>query len=63
MMNTAQISTERLERALRTLAGIVAGRGGEVYVEAFETLEAEVARRRSQQDARARARALAEASP
>lgn len=53
-----QISTERLERALRVVAGIVAAKGGEVYVPIFERLEKELADRERAQDARARARAL-----
>lgn len=55
---SSPVSTPRLERALRTCAGIVAGRGGEAYVALFERLEAELAERARQQDARARARAL-----
>ncbi len=54
----APINTARLERALRTCAAVVAGRGGEVYVPLFERLEAELADRARRQDARARARAL-----
>lgn len=54
----APISTARLERALRTCAAVVAGRGGEAYVALFERLEAELADRARRQDARARARAL-----
>lgn len=53
-----QISTKRLERALRIIAGIVAAEGGEVYVPIFERLERELADRKRAQDARARARAL-----
>lgn len=52
------VTTERLERALRTCAQVVAQPGGETYVAIFERLEREVAERRSAQDARTRARAL-----
>lgn len=61
-MNAA-ISDERLERALRTIAGIVARPGGETYVPLFERLESEVQKRQRAQDARARARALIAALP
>lgn len=53
------VSTDRLERALRTIAGIVAAPGGERYVAIFERLEREVQKRHGQQDAQARARRLA----
>lgn len=59
MISPAPISDERLARALRTVAGIVASKGGDAYVPLFERLESEVEKRQRAQDARARARALA----
>lgn len=58
MSRPAAITTERIERALRTIARIVAAPGGEVYAPIFERLERELAQRARQQDAVARARAL-----
>lgn len=55
----ANVSTESLERALRTIAVIVAAPGGEVYVPIFERIEAELAQRQRATDARARARQIA----
>lgn len=60
MSHAAGISTERLERALRTAARIVAGPGGEIYVPIFERLESELADRQRRSNARDRARALVE---
>lgn len=59
MTSAAHISDARIERALRTVAGIVAGKGGEAYVPIFERLESELFKRQRAQDARARARAMA----
>lgn len=59
MHTAADISPERLNRALRTLARIVAGPGGEVYIPLFERLEAEVAASARATDARDRARRMA----
>lgn len=59
MSTAAPVSTERLDRALRTVARLVAGPGGEKYVPVFERLESELAARQRMSDARARARALA----
>lgn len=55
-----QISTESLERALRTAAGIVAAPGGEVYVPIFERLESELSARQRKSDARERAKVIAQ---
>lgn len=55
----APVSTDRLDRTLRTVARIVAGPGGEKYIALFERLESEMAARERMSDARARARALA----
>lgn len=52
------ITTERIERALRDAASLVAAPGGDVYVPIFERLERELAERQNRQDAVARARAL-----
>lgn len=57
-MAGAHLTTERIERALRTVARVVAAPGGEVYAPIFERLEAELAARRRQQDAVSRARAM-----
>lgn len=62
MTTPAALSTERLGRALRTVARIVAGPGGEKYILLFERLESEMAARERMSDARARARALAEST-
>jgi hypothetical protein len=56
--DSTHISTERLERALRTCARVVVQPGGEVYTPIFERLEAEIEARRRQQDVRSRAREL-----
>lgn len=61
-MSRAGLSTERIERALATAARVVTAPGGEAYVPIFERLEREVADRRRQQDAVARARAIAAAA-
>ncbi len=52
------VSTERIERALRTCAQIVIQPGGEVYTCIFERLESELAARQRQHDTRSRARQL-----
>ena len=52
------ITVERLERALRTIARIVASPGGEVFVPVFERIESELEKRKRVEDARERARAL-----
>lgn len=62
MTSADKITTEQLERALRTAAGIVAAPGGEVYVPIFERLENELLARRRKNDARERARRIAVAS-
>lgn len=56
------MTTERIERALRDVAAIVAAPGGEAYVPLFERLERELAERQSRQDAIARARAMVDAA-
>lgn len=53
------ITAERIERALRAVARIVARPGGEAYIPIFERLERELAERQHQQSAVARARAIA----
>lgn len=58
MTTRPAITTERIERALRDAALIVAAPGGDVYVPIFERLERELAQRQRQQDAVARARAM-----
>lgn len=55
----AKITTARIERALRTIARVVAAPGGETYVPIFERLESELAARQRTTDARERARAIA----
>lgn len=55
---SGSITTDRLERALRTLALIVAAPDGEIYVPLFERIEAELTQRARQQGARERARAI-----
>lgn len=57
-----EITTERIERALRDIARIVAAPGGEVYVTLFERLERDLAERQRCADAVSRARALAAAA-
>jgi hypothetical protein len=57
-MREEEITTEQLQRALRTLAKLVAGKGGEAYVPFFERIEAELAQRERVRDAKERARAL-----
>lgn len=52
-------SRERIERALRFVAGIVVEPGGEVYLPIFERLERELADIDAKADALARARSIA----
>lgn len=54
---------ERVERALRTVAALVAQPGGEVYLPIFERLERELAAIEIQDRALERARALARVTP
>lgn len=53
-----EISTPELERTLKVLAKLVAGKGGEAYAPLFVRVEEELQARRSASDVRARARAL-----
>jgi hypothetical protein len=52
------ITTQDLERALRVLAKLVAGRDGDLYVPFFVRIEDELKARCASSDVRARARAL-----
>lgn len=52
------VSTERLRRALRTMARIVAAPGGDKYAPLFERLESELAARQRTSDTVERARQL-----
>ncbi len=56
------MNAERIERALRVAARIVARPGGEAYVPIFERLERELAERQRERGAVARARAIAGAA-
>lgn len=58
----ANITTERIERGLRTIARVVAAPGGEIYLPIFERLESELADRKRIKDARTRAREIATGS-
>lgn len=60
MPRAVPVTTDRIERALRDAAIIVASPGGERYVAIFERLERELARRQTADDAVARARRLAQ---
>lgn len=53
------VSRERIERALRFVAAIVAEPGGEVYLPIFERLERELTEIDTKADALARARSIA----
>jgi hypothetical protein len=53
------VSRERIERALRFVAAIVAEPGGEVYLPIFERLERELAGMDAKADALGRARSIA----
>lgn len=53
------VSRERIERALRFVAAIVAEPGGEVYLPIFERLERELTDMDTKADALARARSIA----
>jgi hypothetical protein len=53
------VSRERIERALRFVAAIVAEPGGEVYLPIFERLERELTDIDAKADALARARTIA----
>jgi len=57
-MPDEEISTEQLQRALRTLAKIVTAPGGSAYVPFFERVETELAQRERVQGAIERARSL-----
>lgn len=58
MRSTELYTSAELERTLRILAEIVAGRDGAAYIPLFERVESELAARARANDARARARAL-----
>lgn len=60
---TSESTQERIERALRFMAQVVAGPDGEVYLPIFERLERELAALDAKSSALERARAMVAATP
>lgn len=56
---TEPVTVERIERALRFMAGVVTVPGWQIYLPIFERLERELALARSRERALARAQRLA----
>lgn len=63
MPTSSHISRDRIERALRTVAEIVARPGGEIYLPIFERLERELAAIDCRLLAIERAKSLTKVSP